>query len=131
MGHWCSDCTFVVDPSNLLLYFVSRKMRASAGKKPVFVGKFTMPDWVGHSGFYLFKCQDCGNVCIDYPHGYRDNGCLYIKCYRCQLEVILTPGKYREVYQRENVVAPPTFWEEVKGLWKLRKQIKELRKNTV
>ncbi len=54
--HECPDCTFAADSSNLLLYFLSRKMRASAGKKPVFVGKFTMPGWVGHSGFYLFKC---------------------------------------------------------------------------
>ena len=128
MAHECSDCMFVPDSDTLLTFFVPRELRNSAGKKPLFVGKFTMPGWAGHSGFYLFRCPYCDDVCVDYPHGYRDKGCLYIQCDRCGHEIVFTPGKYREIYKRENVVAPPTFWEELRGSWKLRKQMKELRK---
>ncbi|OGN01906.1 MAG: hypothetical protein A3I26_02800 [Candidatus Yanofskybacteria bacterium RIFCSPLOWO2_02_FULL_43_10] len=128
MVHECSDCTFVADAGNLLTYFVPREKRDSAGNKPVFVGKFTMTDWAGHSGFYLFKCPDCGDVCVDYPHGYRDNGCLYIRCGRCRFEIILSPGKYKDIYRREQVVSPPTVLQELRGLWKARKQIKDLRR---
>lgn len=130
MGHECSECTFVPDADTLLTFCVSRELRNSVSHEPVFVGKFTMNGWVGHSGFYLFHCPDCEDVCVDYPHGYRENGYLYIRCGRCRYEVTFTPGrKYKEIYKREKVVAPPTFWETIRELWRLRKRNNELRKS--
>jgi hypothetical protein len=128
MAHECSQCSFVPDAGTLLTYVVSREQRASAGRKPVFVGMFTMGGWVGHSGFYLFKCRECDNICVDYPHGYRGNGYIYIRCDRCSFEIIFDPREHRDVYKRENVVPPPTAWEVLKSYWKNRKKIKELRK---
>ncbi len=122
MGHECSDCKFAPDSGAILTFFVPRELRDLAGNKPVFVGKFTMGGCTRPSGFYLFRCPDCGDTCIDYPHGYRSNGRLYIQCDRGRVEIILPPGKYKDVYKREKVVAPPTFWEELKSLWKLKKR---------
>ncbi len=124
----CKECAFAADTESLLTFNVPRKLREKAGGKPVFVGKFTMPGWSGHSGFYLFKCTECGRVCVDYPHGYTDGGCLYLRCDHCRFKVVLTPRKYREVYESEKVVAPPTFWQELKSLWETRKKIKDFRK---
>lgn len=125
MGHWCSDCTFVADTGTLLT------LRDKASHKPEFVGKFTMSGWTGHSGFYLFKCPDCEDICVDYPHGYCENGCLYIRCDRCQFRIVFYPGQYKDVYKRENVIAPLTFWEELKCLWRDRKELKAIRKNAI
>lgn len=131
MGHECSDCSFVVDATTLLLFLVPREIRERAGKKPEFVGKFTMTDWAGHSGFYIFKCSDCDIVCIDYPHGYCENGCLFLRCDKCQFRFVFYPSQYRDVYEREGVVAPLTTWETLKHFWRNRKKIKEIRKTAV
>ena len=128
MGHECPECRFVPDAGNLLAFLVPKEEREKANQKPVFVGKFTMPGWSGHSGFYIFRCPECEEVSIDYPHGYCENGCLYICCDICQFRIVFYPRQYREVYQREGVAAPPTFWEELKVLWRNRKKIKEFRK---
>ena len=128
MAHECSGCSFVPDAGILLSFVVEREVRDRANQKPEFVGKFTMPDWTGHSGFYVFKCPDCDEVRIDHPHGYCENGCLYIRCDRCRFRIVFYPGKYRDVYKRENVVAPPTTWETFRSLWRNRKKIRELRK---
>ena len=129
MGHECSGCSFVSDAETLLAFLVPREVRARASQKPEFVGKFTMSGWSGHSGFYVFRCPDCEEVRIDYPHGYCENGCLYIRCDKCRFRIVFYPGEYRDVYKRENVVAPPTTWEIFKDLWKNRKKFKALRKN--
>ena len=120
MTHECSQCTFVLDTDFLIAYFVTKVQRESATKKPVFVGMFTMNNWAGHSGFYLFKCPHCDEVRIDYPHGYCDKGHLYIRCGRCDFRTVFYPGKNRDVYQREGVVPPPTFWQELRYILKLR-----------
>ena len=124
MGHECSECRFVPDAGTLLAFVVTKEVRDRAAKKPEFVGKFTMPNWVGHSGFYVFKCPECGEVCVDYPHGYCENGCIYIRCDTCPFRIVFYPDRYREVYKREGVVAPPTVWEELRSLWKNRNKIK-------
>lgn len=117
----CKECTFVPDAETLLTFHVSREVRGTASDQPEFVGKFTMPGWSGHSGFYLFRCPDCDDTCIDYPHGYTSEGCLYIRCDHCRFKIVFTPRKYKDVYRREKVVSPPTFWETLKELWRLRK----------
>ena len=131
MGHECSDCSFVSDSGTLLLFLVPREVRDKASKEPKFVGKFTMTDWAGHSGFYLFKCSNCDTVCVDYPHGYCENGCLFLCCDKCRFRFVFYPGKYRDVYERENVVEPLTAWETFKYFLRNRKKIKELRKIVV
>ncbi len=120
MGHECPDCTFVADVETLFTFIVKRELKETATNKLEFIGKFTMTGWVGHSGFYIFKCFDCGDVCVDYPHGYRDNGCLYVRCDRCRYEIVFTPDRYKDVYEREKVVSPPTLWQELKYFWKNR-----------
>lgn len=129
MAHECAGCAFVPDAGTLLAYVVSREQRDAAGRKPRFVGMFTMPGWVGHSGFYLFRCRQCDDLCIDYPHGYRENGCIYVRCDRCRFEVIFYPREHRDVYKRENVVPPPTAWKVLKSYWKNRKKVKEFQKD--
>lgn len=132
MIHECSECSFVPDAGALLVFVVPKEIRDRANHKPEFVGKFTMPGWSGHSGFYVFKCPECDEVRIDYPHGYCENGRIYIRCDKCRFQIVFYPGKYRDVYEREGVVMPPTFWEELKHLWRKRnrKKLKALRKNT-
>ncbi|MEX2090540.1 MAG: hypothetical protein WD989_00175 [Candidatus Paceibacterota bacterium] len=115
----CGKCSFVQDKGTLFAFFVDRKEKAIANEKPKFVGFFTLPNWVGHSGFYLFKCPDCGNLCIDYPHGYHENGCLYVRCERCDFTTTFYPDKYGDVYERENIVAPSSVWQEIKHLLKI------------
>ena len=74
----CTQCSFVTDIETFLLYTVSRDLKDNFTnrRRPHFLGFYTMPGWVGHSGFYLFMCNDCCAVRVDYPHGYDDVGCL-------------------------------------------------------
>ena len=118
----CKECKFVADKQSLLLYFVTRELRDSATKEPKFVGKFTMPDWTGHSGFYVFRCQECESVCVDYPHGYNQHGRIYLRCNdnSCRQTLVLEPRKARDIYEREKVVAPPERKENVE------KQLREI-----
>ena len=123
----CKECTFVSDAEALLTYNVGREQRASANHRPLFVGMFTMPRWSGHSGFYLFKCQSCGNICVDYPQGYTGSGHIYLRCDYCQYQIVLTPREHGGIYEREKVVAPASPW---RGLWALfinRKKIRALK----
>ena len=101
----CTECIFAQDKNTLLIYSVSRELRERANEKLQFVGKFTMPGWVGHSSFYLFRCHECGNVGVDYPHGYRGEF-LYIRCDVCRYEIILSPSRYRDIYERDQVFVP-------------------------
>ena len=112
MGHECSECSFVADAETLFTFIVTREQKAAANKKPKFVGFFTMSEWVGHSGFYLFKCEECGNVCVDYPHGYTNFGLMYLRCSYCKTLLILEVKEERPLYERENFHIPPETLEE-------------------
>lgn len=74
MAHECVECTLVNSAESI---YVDPKIRRELTEKPVSVGKFTMPGWIGHAGFYAFACPDCGCVTVDYPHGYTDEGQFY------------------------------------------------------
>lgn len=93
MAHECPDCSRVE-------------------RKPVFVGKFTMPNWVGHSGFYLFKCQKCESVNVDYPPGYTAYGLLYLQCDNCKEMLVLEVTDERDLYEREEVHIPLSTFEK-------------------
>lgn len=115
--HECSDCTFVRDKETLFIFLVPRDLKEKATNKPLFLGKFTMMGWVGHSGFYLFKCKSCGRVSTDYPHGYTDYGLLFLYCDSCKNKLPLEITEERAIYERENVHIPkPTKKERVREL---------------
>lgn len=44
---------------------------------PVSIGKFQLPGWSGANEFFLFRCSDCGELCIDYLHGWSGYLCCY------------------------------------------------------
>ena len=107
----CTECVFASDKETLLIFMVDRKIRQAAGYDPIFVGKFTMPGWVGHSRFYLFKCGECNEVCVDYPHGYTGKGYIFLRCGDCLLQLVITPDTNwgEEIYSGEGIVAPPKY----------------------
>ncbi len=80
--HECDECTFVPD-----IEFIARTLPSDVmgkiSKEPVFIGSFTMPDWTGHSKFYVFRCAACKEIVVDYPHGYTSHGYLFLCCYGC------------------------------------------------
>lgn len=109
----CTECTFVQDQATLFTLFVSRELKETVGNDPVFVGKFTMPGWVGHSGFYLFKCKGCESVVVDYPHGYHGSY-WYLRCKDCRHSLDMSSSKFRHIYQENNGFIPK-FLEEIGG----------------
>ena len=94
----CKECDFASNLDTIFLHLIPRDLREQATKKPTFVGLFHMPGWTGHSGFYLFKCQSCNAVDVDYPHGYTNGGCLYLRCNLCRYQLIIHPRKNREYF---------------------------------
>lgn len=112
MAHECSECSFVQDAETIRTFLVTRDDKKMATKKPRFIGKFTMSGWTGHSGFYLFKCEECGNVCVDYPHGYTSFGLMYLRCNYCKELLTLEVKEERPLYERENFHIPPEILEE-------------------
>lgn len=71
-----------------------------------------MSGWTGHSGFYLFRCESCGEVCIDYPHGYTDFGLMFLRCDHCRETLTLEVTEERSVYEREKVFIPKETRDE-------------------
>lgn len=115
--HECNDCTFVQDKNTLFIFLVPRDLKDKAINKPLFFGKFTMTGWTGHSGFYLFRCDLCGQVSVDYPHGYVDFGLIFLRCDHCREIFPLEVTEERAVYERENIHIPkPTRKERVQDL---------------
>lgn len=46
---------------------------------PHCIGKYKLPGWTGSLGFYIFKCGNCGELRIDYSHGWDG----YLSCDPC------------------------------------------------
>ncbi len=93
----CKECTFADNRESLLLYSTPRELKEKAGREPVFVGKFTMPSWTGHLGFYIFVCPNCESLNVDYPHGYS----MRLDCNTCGYRLAYSKKKHREIIQRE------------------------------
>ncbi len=129
-GSGCTECSFVDNANTLFVYRIPRELKDRASAEPVYVGKFTMPGWVGHSSFYIFKCEGCRRVLVDYPHGYSA-GCLYVVCDDCRSKFIFHPRKNRDVYERDNIHIPPNFnlIELVRLLIRSRREARKLAKN--
>ena len=122
----CKECAFASDIAQLFAFNVSREVREKATKEPKFVGKFTMSGWTGHSGFYLFKCAECGSVGVDYPHGYHGSY-WYLRCGECNYTLDLNSSRYRSIYQ-DNDGFVPKFIEEIGG-WMKRQIFRLVAKN--
>lgn len=73
-----------------------------------------MLGWVGHSGFYLFRCKNCESASVDYPHGYTDFGLIYLRCDKCEQNLSLEISEEKGIYEREGVYIPPSTLEERK-----------------
>lgn len=122
MAHQCPDCTFVANEESI---FAGWANKIKADKKPRLVGCFTMPNWVGHSNFYLFRCSVCGVDSVDYPHGYTSDGIrdglLYLSCQSCKA---VQPLYGKDVYKASGMPTPPSFVEVLKEAWAMRKRLK-------
>ena len=112
MKHECSECTFIQDKEALFIFLVPKDLKERATYKPLFFNKFTMTGWVGHSGFYLFKCKSCDQVSIDYPHGYTSSGLVFLRCDYCQEKLPLKVSKERAIYERESLFIPADIKNE-------------------
>jgi len=114
----CTECKPVLDASSLATYMISREDKNGTTHKPRCVGLFTMPGWVGHSRFYIFRCKECQDSVIDYPHGYTSDamrdGLLFLRCNICG-EIL--PLYDREVYEAEGLPAPLTSLGVVRRVW--------------
>src|SRR3989338_3421605 len=89
----CIDCKFAPDKNSIFVWHTKKELKEHISKKPAFVGLFTLPGWVGHSGFYLFKCGNCGKTVIDHPHGYTEHGLLFLRCDSCEVKFSIKPNK--------------------------------------
>ena len=63
----CKECTFVENKKEIFA-LLSENDLESAKIKPKKIGKFTMPKFLGHLNFYLFRCPSCKRPQVDYPH---------------------------------------------------------------
>lgn len=96
----CEECSFASNQETILTYFVDREQKALQKiEKPIFIGKFTLPGWVGHSGFYFFSCQSCGKSSIDYIHA-NSRG-PYFYCQHCGDYFELNPVDHRDILVNE------------------------------
>src|SRR3989344_1007449 len=112
-SHECSECTSVANKESI---FVAREQRKKAARKPICIGKFTMPGWSGLSRFYLFKCY-CDAIVVDYPHGYTSGGHIYFSCEECEASLVILD---RDIYNKEGIAMPPGFFKTLWGILKLR-----------
>lgn len=97
----------------VILIFVRSRLRPySSSFKIEFCGMYTFPGWSGHTGVYLFRCDDCGEVRVDSPHGYTESGLFFLRCSKCKKTFPLEPRDSREIYVRENAHIPKETLKE-------------------
>ena len=123
----CGECIFVANKESI---YVSPTDKKGATYKPRFLGKFTMPGWVGHLGFYIFRCKNCENVSVDYTHngGYKDFDLICFRCDVCREKLPLELPEERGIYEREGAYIPPATKKERKQ--KFMKMIEIFEKKT-
>lgn len=113
----CGQCTFVSDRAFIhvapalteqatMTLGKMLKCAARVADREDFVvelGLFTLPDWRGHTMWYLFECPECLALVRDYPHGYR----VYLKCDQCDMRWSL---KQKRFYDTSGLEVPPSKW---------------------
>jgi ribosomal protein S27E len=82
----------------------------------VFLGRYSLPRWVGHSAFWLFTCPGCLEQSVDYLHGHR----LYLKCSSCGLLMHVYSARF---YEESGLPQPPSPAQEAAHLKALRRQL--------
>lgn len=63
-----------------------QKSLARRGKK-VNLGEFTRPGWSGYIPHYLFQCDLCKELSVDYPHGFPENQYLWCQNQTCKARI--------------------------------------------
>lgn len=130
----CGECTFVPNVSFIRVTDEQRTRVAETLSQAVArlfgfgswedsileLGRYTMPRWVGHSMFYLFLCPNCGAYAVDYLHGMT----LYMSCDACDAHIPLTQKRF---YVERGGELPPSFFEQLRSLWRLRKELCALK----
>ncbi len=130
----CGQCTFVANGDSIVVtkeqqeqaqrpgenLSVSERTLKLCERYIVELGLFTLPDWPGHSMWYVFQCPDCDALVRDYTHGHR----LYIKCCMCEFHWNLQGKRF---FQQAGLPELPTWLQQFKELWKLRKRFHTLR----
>lgn len=114
-GTDCQTCTFIVSTNHIE---VTPLQELKAQFSIVELGYFTMPNWSGHSMFYLFKCPHCGDLQRSYVHGFD----AHLVCYDCQGDYYVSGKRF---YENDGRVSPPSFWQQLKFLFELRKRMKD------
>ena len=115
MGHICSECTFVNSAEDI---FVDIKTRYKVGRKPIYVGTFTLPKYSGHLKFYVFTCRCCEQIVVDHPRGYSDFGFLFFVCNSCKWANIIYDKK---IYASEGIVKPSLVGRMLRALRRMFK----------
>jgi len=75
----CAKCRFAENYDGIVNLVSDKSRRRALRGKVVSIGLFTMPNWIGHINFYLFKCPDCKNITANYPPGDGD----FVRCTHC------------------------------------------------
>jgi len=80
------------------------------------IGRFTLPQWSGCLPWFLFACHSCGQLSLDYLHGYE----VYLSCQReeCRTSFRMRGARF---YQAAGLPLPPSEQQ-------LRRMRKELRR---
>lgn len=129
MPHECTECTFVANKESI---YVHPDVLKKLGKRPVFLGIFTLPGWVGHSAFYVLKCSECDNAVVDYPHGYTSEGRLFFSCNSCfDGEQTIIPINDSGIYIKAGQDESLSFMASILGAFKLFKANKLQSKGKV
>ena len=130
MAHQCQNCTFVANLSSIRGKVLSdEKLLKRLGKKPVFVGTFTSTDWAGHSNFYALKCPECGELVVDYAHGYTGGGYLYFMCKDCSNPTIPEINRTnitideQSIYDSAGLDKPGSLFREIWESIKLKRKL--------
>jgi hypothetical protein len=106
----CTECRFVSDGDSILSFY-ARDHRDKTYVEPFFLDNFYMSGWVGHLPFYLFWCEKCDNLCVDYPHGH-----VLFLVYSCCGDRLQISDP--EIYEKLDMPRPPTEWEAFVALFK-------------
>ena len=101
MVHKCNECVPLYSRSILLLdnwhliefcrLSLWDKVRRGAlllrfQDKAINLGKYTMSEFVEHKDFFMFECQRCSGISVDYIH---KEGCPHYTCHCCKRKVYL------------------------------------------
>lgn len=130
-SHECAKCTYVAGAESVYYTPIQEKaaritawdeLLHSLGlrcleSKVVSLGYFVMPGWTNHIRMYLFECLQCEGLTVDYSHGFQ----LNLTCSHCKTQRSPQSSAY---FKENGAEPPPTVWQQVRIIWKLRRDWK-------